>query len=854
MTICGKRIKSRGNTKRRIFAIILVRLYLAQQAIVKFEFIMKIGFFTDGFLPQPNGVATSVFASAQELERRGHEVFIVAPKYPGYKDEMNVFRLTSVKVMSKPDLRLALHLPDRPLRRLLKMDFDIIHVHSGGPITLLGLEIAKAKNIPIVATYHTLWAKYTHYFMKGKVIKPKVIEQATKFFCNRCDYLIAPSHRVVDELEKYGIKKPIAMIPSGVDTSKFGVVSKNTFRKKLGIPSSHKILLTVSRMGEEKSIDFLLKSFELVLGENPETTFLLVGDGQEKKNLISLAKKLGIEKNVIFAGLIDPVALPEIYSEADLFLFASQTETQGMVILEALASGVPVIAVEDTVFKEVIQNNQNGFLLEKEKEAFAGKITELLKNETERRRLSDGARAGADSYSIQASTQSLEDLYKRVLEMRGKETVERIMATNLSYEQLFVTLVAFWATVLLVRVSLLLAPPSSYPTFLLFGASVPHIVVGAVLFICLIPFVVRKKELGLFTLFFLGASLGLIFDDFWIFITGGVSNATDYWSRGNLVALILSGVLPAAFVKFMKKNNPVFSEHIYKVPHVNPENPHITVVIPAYNEENFIKITLSSIADQTYKNFELIVVDNNSTDKTGEIARSFGARVILEKKKGVAEARQAGFMAAKGAIIITTDADTVVSSDWVEKMMQGFSDEKIVGFGGLNRLYSGPVGSRAAARYLATVFWLIDRIASSGWNLLGSNFGVRKSAFEKIGGFNTDLTLGEDVDLSQRLKKIGKVKLDPGLLVYSSGRRFRNGLILGVITYAPSWFMRVVFKKDKFLFFPTIRSEDSLFGKISFLPLVFCIVVLVALFYQANPSIFEAHPLRFIEKLQQVIR
>ena len=815
---------------------------------------MKIGFFTDGFLPQPNGVATSVFASAQELERRGHEVFIVAPKYPGYKDEMNVFRLTSVKVMSKPDLRLALHLPDRPLRRLLKMDFDIIHVHSGGPITLLGLEIAKAKNIPIVATYHTLWAKYTHYFMKGKVIKPKVIEQATKLFCNRCDYLIAPSRRVVEELEKYGIKKPIAMIPSGVDTRKFGIVSKNTFRKKFGIPSSHKILLTVSRMGEEKSIDFLLQSFALTLKENPETMLLLVGDGQEKKNLISLSKKLGIEKSVIFAGLIDPVALPEIYSEADLFLFASQTETQGMVILEALASGVPVIAVEDTVFQDVIQNNQNGFLLAKDNKIFADKITTLLKDEAERKRLSDGARAGADSFSIQAATQSLEGLYKKVLETRGKETVARIMSTNLSYEELFVTLVSFWVTVLLIRAALFFTPNALYPTFLLFGFSFPHIVLGTILFICLIPFIVKKKELGLFALLFLGASLGLIFDDFWIFVTGGASNAVDYWARGNLVALILSGVLPAAFVKFIKKNNPVFSEHVYGVPHVNPENPHITVVIPAYNEEDFIKITLSSIADQTYKNFELIVVDNNSTDKTGEIAKSFGARVIVEKKKGVAWARQAGFAAANGTIIITTDADTVVPTDWVEKMMQGFSDEKIVGFGGLNRLYSGPVGSRAATRYLATAFWLIDRIASNGWNLLGSNFGVRKSAFEKIGGFNTDLTLGEDVDLSQRLKKIGTVRLDTDLLVYSSGRRFRNGLILGVITYAPSWFMRVVFKKDKFLFFPTIRSEASLFGKISFLPLVFCVIALVTFFYQANPSIFEAHPLRFIEKLQQVIR
>ena len=139
---------------------------------------MRIGFFTDGFLPQPNGVATSVFESAKELERRGHEVIIVAPKYPGYVDsDLNVVRLTSLKVLSRPEIRMALHLPDKSLRRVLGMDFDIIHGHGGGTITLIGWETARLKGIPFVVTYHTLWNRYTHYFFKGKIVTPMIASQ-----------------------------------------------------------------------------------------------------------------------------------------------------------------------------------------------------------------------------------------------------------------------------------------------------------------------------------------------------------------------------------------------------------------------------------------------------------------------------------------------------------------------------------------------------------------------------------------------------------------------------------------------------------------------------------------------------
>lgn len=262
---------------------------------------MRIGLFTDGYLPQPNGVATSVLETARELEKRGHEVFIIAPKYPGFRDAPNVIRLPSVKIIKEPEMRVALNLPDNNLRKILTMDFDLIHGHSGGPITFLGREVARLKQVPFVVTYHTLWNRYTHYIFKGKIVKPKLLERATKIFGNSCTHIIAPTERVKKELKSYGIKKPITVIPSGIDIDKFSSSRAGSLRKATGIAKSP-IIMYAGRLGKEKSVDFLLEVFQEVLSKENEARFVIVGGGQEKANLESLAKKLGIAEKVHFFG------------------------------------------------------------------------------------------------------------------------------------------------------------------------------------------------------------------------------------------------------------------------------------------------------------------------------------------------------------------------------------------------------------------------------------------------------------------------------------------------------------------------------------------------------------------------
>lgn len=795
---------------------------------------MKIGFFTDGYLPQRNGVATSVFHFAKELESLGHEVYVVAPRYPGYYDhDSRTIRLTSVKVLRKPELRVALHLPDRSLRRVLSIDFDIIHGHSGGPITLLGWEIARTRNIPYIATHHTLWNKYTHYFLKGKVFTPKMVERATKIFANRCTHIIAPSGKVRRELLSYGVKAPISVIPSGVET---GLFMEGKAYSGLDIPEG-KILLYVGRLGKEKSVDFLLKAFKNIREQVQDSHLVLIGDGPEKNSLVRLAKKLDIAPFVHLLGEKHQEEVAEAYKRAQVFVFASQSETQGMVLLEALASGLPVIAVKDSAVLEVVKSAVNGFVVNKNVSEFSKKTIELLQNEQKRLEFGENARVGAQDFDVKKTTLQLELLYKKLLEKSLRESVARVMKFQGLREQLFVATSFFWLSILVVRIySFLSNNKMPYPQINFGSFSFSPLSLGLVLLSFSFLFSFVKKRDFLLPVLLAGAGLAGIADEGWGFLFGQGAFRQNYWGLGNFIIILLLGALPTLFLKAIIRKDPKF-KFLIRGKHVNTEFPRITVVVPAYNEAKFISATLQALVNQTVQDFELIVVDNNSADDTGKVAESFGAKVIRETRPGVAFARQAGFAAAKGEIIATTDADTVVPHDWLETMLLRLEKKSVVAFGGLNRLYSGPVSARAAGRYLFSPFWIADKYLSGGWNLMGSNMAVKSDAFHKIGGFNTSLTMGEDVDLAKRLRELGEIAIDTSFLVFSSGRRFRHGVLLGVLVYLPSFVARVIFKKDKFLTFPTVRSEDSIVSKLSLLPLATAIILLSTLFFvgKANP-------------------
>lgn len=414
------------------------------------------------------------------------------------------------------------------------------------------------------------------------------------------------------------------------------------------------------------------------------------------------------------------------------------------------------------------------------------------------------------------------------------------MKKNLREEELFLILVSFWATVLLLRGAIfyLAHKYSVIPEFVVANIHIHHCWIGlGLLLVCGLLYFFSGIRNNFFHLLFLGIGYGLAFDEFsmWQKFNGG-----DYWAIENFMAIgIFGGFLFVLY--FLAKKFPKYEDIYFGNIHSNPDNPFISVVIPAYNEEKFLKKALLSIVNQNYDNFELIIVDNNSSDKTAEISRSFGAKVILEKKQGVVFARQAGFMEARGEIIATTDADTMLPKNWLSVIAEDFKkNEKLVIYGGICNLYSGSIAAKFSAYYLLYPYRYLDRFLSGGWSMAGANFAVRKKAFLNAGGFNTKIKSYEDIELSQRMKSIGESKLNPSLRVETSGRRFGNGLFAGLRPWVVNEVIRIFEVEKEFLSQSDIREEKFSWAELSFVPGVLCIVFLFSLFYFSNSSISEA--------------
>jgi glycosyltransferase involved in cell wall biosynthesis len=414
---------------------------------------------------------------------------------------------------------------------------------------------------------------------------------------------------------------------------------------------------------------------------------------------------------------------------------------------------------------------------------------------------------------------------------------------NTVREDVFVVFLSFWVTILIVRYFTFeyLRIAHEYPILQIGSLSIHNFILGLFLVVVFIGTRILTNRLSFANLILLGIGLGLITDEFWLLVTGNFTTDNVYWAVQNLVAILVLGILSYVIMKFLgiKKEKLTTDEQLHS-PHKNPENPHVSVVVPALNEENFLGKNLQSILNQDYRNFELIVVDNGSTDRTAEIAEKFGAKVIVNFEKGVGAARQAGFAAAKGKIIATTDADNILPKNWLSHVNKQFENNKeMVAYGGLFRLYSGPLSARIAVRYGVYPIFQVDKIFSKKWSLIGQNMAVRKDAFNKVGGFK-HVQIGEDADLSYRLSEVGTVKLNPNFLVYASGRRAKHGLWYGIWAYAPNGVTRMLFKTHKFDNLPVIRQEYSPLARLSFIPLLASVIYLIILFTSMNSTLADA--------------
>lgn len=345
---------------------------------------MKIGFFTDTYFPQVSGVSTSIKTLKEQLEQKGHEVFIFTttdPKAPKY--ERNIIRMPSVPFISFKERRIVVRGFWFAYLKAKEYDLDLIHTHTEFGAGLLGKLIAKRLEIPVIHTYHTMYEDYLHYVAKGKVVRPSYVKYLSRQFVNHSSGVVCPSQRVVDTLRRYGAKAPMRIIPTGVNVEKFvrpDITAKMSeeLRRSWGVSADQKLLLSLSRLSYEKNTQAIICDLPEILQSFPEVRLMIVGDGPYKNDLETLVADLSLENEVIFVGEVpaDDVAL--YYHAADYFVSASTSETQGLTYTEALASGTQMIVAGNAYLDQLISDRSLGQTYS-EQQGFASSVIEYLK-------------------------------------------------------------------------------------------------------------------------------------------------------------------------------------------------------------------------------------------------------------------------------------------------------------------------------------------------------------------------------------------------------------------------------------------------------------------------------------------
>ncbi len=385
---------------------------------------MRIGFFSESYYPYISGVVRSIDLFSKELRRLGHEVYIFAPDYYDGKEEEYVYRFPSVPTPNAPGFRLPIPYLPKLTETIGNLDLDIIHTHSPFLMGRLSSALAKKLRLPLVFTYHTKYEQYVHYVPFARKTARRVTIKLTRDFCQRCDAVVAPSAYVKKFLEEEGITTPIEVIPTGVDLEKFRDGSRSWVRRRYRFQKDDIILLYVGRLGAEKNLPFLLDLTRDLMKINPRIHLLLVGGGPDEKEFREMVNEWDLEQRIIFTGIVSPRKVIDYYLGADVFVFPSVTETQGLVILEAMAAGLPVVAMNREGPATVINSGEDGILVQPNKTSFKQGLLKILENPQVREEMGGKAQVKARNLSSGEMAARLERLYQGLLakDRFGKET------------------------------------------------------------------------------------------------------------------------------------------------------------------------------------------------------------------------------------------------------------------------------------------------------------------------------------------------------------------------------------------------------------------------------------------------
>ena len=383
---------------------------------------MNIGIFTEVYLPQINGVVTTICTLEKELKLLGHNVYIFTNYYPGYNnDNSNVFRLPSIPFALDKACRIGSFYSHEIMKEIKKIKLDIIHTNTEFSMGLFGRIVAKKLRIPVVHTYHTIYEDWVNDSISNNAIAgiaSNVVISISKSHCNICNKIIVPSMKVRKLLVGYGIKKNIEILPNGIELEPFYKINKEytpekiiEFKKSIGINENDKVLLNIGRQSKEKNIESIFYALEKLVKTNSNIKLVIVGDGPNKENLEDLSEKLKLKDNIIFLGKKPRKDIEKYYKIADIFITPSTFETQGLTVLEAMAANIPVVVKKDEAFEDIIENDVTGFIFENDEE-LADLINRLLNNKILLNDISNNAFSKIENFSAIGFSKNIERIYQ----------------------------------------------------------------------------------------------------------------------------------------------------------------------------------------------------------------------------------------------------------------------------------------------------------------------------------------------------------------------------------------------------------------------------------------------------------
>ncbi|WP_284274207.1 glycosyltransferase [Mesorhizobium huakuii] len=381
---------------------------------------MKILMLTNTFTPYIGGVANSVTWLAESLRAVGHRVLIIAPEFDGApEDETGVLRIPALQRFGGSDFSVPIPL-SRPLDEALDVfQPDIVHSHHPFLLGDTALRVSATRNLPIIYTYHTRYELYGHYVSQDSPVLKRLVLSLALGYCDLCDAVIAPSQSIAQFLTEHGVKTPVTVVPTGIDATRFDHGDRKRLRSASGIPSDAFVVGHVGRLAPEKNLEYLTEAVKQFLTSHAGAHFLVVGCGETMTHIQDTLTGAGLGGRVHLVGALTGTELADAYAAMDVFAFSSHSETQGLVLVEAMAAGIPVVALDAPGAREVVIDSRNGRLPPANSPAdhFAHAIQWVAdRTVAERTTLREAAIQTSKCFSRDATTKMALTLYASVLE------------------------------------------------------------------------------------------------------------------------------------------------------------------------------------------------------------------------------------------------------------------------------------------------------------------------------------------------------------------------------------------------------------------------------------------------------